>query len=286
MKKTLAFLSALIMAAVSIPVSAISAEDFAKGDVDMDGAVTGRDAAIVSQYADGVLKMELNEEQLELADMNGDGNVDAVDAALIAEIQTRELWDITGKLHWSGVRVPDPSTELNFSIILKIILRNKIREIDTTYQGFSAYTEYETWADVNLDGEINQDDLEIAAQGYAYTATYMPVFEEGKFYLLKASDNMKEGIGYGYNKDGTPMSFDEAIEKAVNSYFDVDGDGVLSISDASAILSTYANSMSGNGIYKASAENDIADVNGDGIVDISDATLILKINAYDAAGLL
>lgn len=285
MKKTLAFLSALIMAAVSIPVSAISAEDFAKGDVDMDGAVTGRDAAIVSQYADGVLKMELNKKQLELADMNGDGNVDATDAALIAEIQTRELWDITGKLYWSGVEVPDPSTELNFSIILKIILRNKIQEIDSNYQGLSEYAEYETWADINLDGEINSDDIEIAAQGHAYSMVNIPVFEDGKFYLLKASDDIQESIGYGYNKNGTPMSFDEALKKALNSYFDVDDDGVLSISDASTVLSIYANNMSGNGIYKSSAEDDIADANGDGVVDISDATLILKIYAYDAAGL-
>jgi hypothetical protein len=271
MKKTLAFLSALIMAAFSIPVSAISAEDFAKGDVDMDGAVTGRDAAIVSQYADGVLKTELNEEQIELADMNGDGNVDAADAALIAEIQTRELWDIDGDdCYWE---IDDAY------IIQRLVTLNRFREIDPTFNKEADLSEYEEWADVNLDGKIDFDDSRIVLQFVVKNKVLLPAFEDGKFYVLNPD---YEACSL---PDGYPTA-EEGLEKAVIKYFDVDGDGVLSISDASAVLSTYANSMSGNGIYKASAEDDITDANGDGIVDISDATLILKINAYDAAGLL
>lgn len=270
MKKTLAFLSALIMAAFSIPVSAISAEDFAKGDVDMDGAITGRDAAIVSQYADGVLKMELNEEQLKLADMNGDGNVDVADAALIAEIQTRELWDVDG----------DGFGEISDAYIIQVIVTlNRFREIDPNFRKDKDFFEYEEWADVNLDEKIDFDDARIVLQCYSRQMTFFPAFEDGKFYILNP-DYETCGI-----QDGYPTA-EESLEKAVIKYFDVDGDGVLSISDASTVLSTYADNMSGNDIYKASAEDDSADANGDGVVDMADATLIMKIYAYDAAGLL
>ena len=83
MKKTMAFITALVITALSVPVSMANAEGYAQGDVDMDGMITGRDAAIVSQYDDEILKLELTEEQLLLADMNNDKKVNAVDARAI-----------------------------------------------------------------------------------------------------------------------------------------------------------------------------------------------------------
>ena len=94
MKKALAFLTASIMALGSLPFLSAGAEDaFAPGDVDMDGVLTGHDAALVSRhlaYGDN----NLSEEQLKLADYNGDGVVDQTDVEAIHENEVWELGDV------------------------------------------------------------------------------------------------------------------------------------------------------------------------------------------------
>ena len=93
MKKALAFLTASIMALGSLPFLSAGAESFAPGDVDMDGVITGHDAALVSRHlihGDN----NLSEEQLKLADYNGDGVVDEEDAKAIAENAVYPLSDV------------------------------------------------------------------------------------------------------------------------------------------------------------------------------------------------
>ena len=94
MKKALAFLTASVMALGSLPFLSVGAEDaFAPGDVDMDGVLTGHDAALVSRHlihGDN----NLSEEQLKLADYNGDGVVNEEDAKGIAENEVYCLGDI------------------------------------------------------------------------------------------------------------------------------------------------------------------------------------------------
>ncbi|WP_302338512.1 dockerin type I repeat-containing protein [uncultured Ruminococcus sp.] len=93
MKKALAFLTASIMALGSLPMLSAGAESFAPGDVDMDGVITGHDAALVSRHlihGDN----NLSEEQLKLADYNGDGVVDEEDAKAIAENAVYPLSDV------------------------------------------------------------------------------------------------------------------------------------------------------------------------------------------------
>ena len=94
MKKALAFLTASVMALGSLPFLSVGAEDaFAPGDVDMDGVLTGHDAALVSRHlihGDN----NLSEEQLKLADYNGDGVVDEEDAKAIVADEEYPLGDL------------------------------------------------------------------------------------------------------------------------------------------------------------------------------------------------
>ena len=93
MKKALAFLTASIMALGSLPMLSAGAESFAPGDVDMDGVLTGHDTALVSRhlvYGDN----NLSEEQLKLADYNGDGVVDQTDVEAIHENEVWKLGDV------------------------------------------------------------------------------------------------------------------------------------------------------------------------------------------------
>lgn len=63
---------------------------------------------------------------------------------------------------------------------------------------------------------------------------------------------------------------------------DTDQSGTVEITDATAILASYANTAAG--IAAASAENPM-DVNGDGAVGIDDATFVLTVYAELAAGM-
>ena len=94
MKKALAFLTASVMALGSLPFLSVGAEDaFAPGDVDMDGVITGHDAALVSRHlvhGDN----NLSEEQLKLADYNGDGVVDEEDVKAIVADEEYPLGDL------------------------------------------------------------------------------------------------------------------------------------------------------------------------------------------------
>ena len=93
MKKALAFLTASIMALGSLPMLSAGAESFAPGDVDMDGVITGHDTALVSRhlaYGDN----NLSEEQLKLADYNGDGVIDQTDVEAIHENEVWKLSDV------------------------------------------------------------------------------------------------------------------------------------------------------------------------------------------------
>ncbi|MBO5226586.1 MAG: hypothetical protein J6B17_00705 [Ruminococcus sp.] len=63
---------------------------------------------------------------------------------------------------------------------------------------------------------------------------------------------------------------------------DIDENGTVEITDATAILESYANTAAG--IAAASAENPM-DVNGDGAVGIDDATFVLTVYAELAAGM-
>ena len=105
-----------VLALSALPISAMSvgAEGaYAPGDVDMDGVITGHDAAVVSRYlhVDNTL---LNADQLALADVNGDGVVDQADADWIHENEAVELGAC-------DISVPNP-TSLFYQLVISQIL--------------------------------------------------------------------------------------------------------------------------------------------------------------------
>ena len=95
-RKVISAVLAGVMTLAALPVSAMSAsaeETYALGDVDMDGFITGHDAAMVT-HALYVDNEALTAEQLRLADVNGDGIVNQSDADWIHENQVYELGQV------------------------------------------------------------------------------------------------------------------------------------------------------------------------------------------------
>lgn len=77
----------------------------------------------------------------------------------------------------------------------------------------------------------------------------------------------------------TPPSIDKTYALG-----DVNGDGMIDSSDASAVLSEYALIQTGSSTSFSDNQKKAADVNNDGIIDSSDASCILSYYAYVSTG--
>ena len=66
----------------------VSSEEPVKGDIDGDGKINAMDAAMIYKFVKN--NTELTEEQLSACDMNGDGKINALDAALIYKLVATE----------------------------------------------------------------------------------------------------------------------------------------------------------------------------------------------------
>lgn len=276
MKKLTSLLTALTM--IGGMAFAVSAEEtsFALGDVDMDGVITGHDTAMVSYYVTGG-DITLTEEQLRLADVDGDGAVTQADAdKLYNEMQEYDLGDIDLDGY---AEISDASIAYH---MLKV--RRIKHETDFGAKGIRA--------DVNFDGVIDIYDAYTILKAYSRDMTMLSdqIFTEGT-YCYRFTKEDEQSVVDEFNdvhKDIQVTSLAEIEDYRFDiKTFDVNGDGELTISDASDILRIYAEDMAGTGIYKASADiNKKADLNLDGEIDIDDATLALKAYAMSVAGLI
>lgn len=242
MKRKMAFLSALVLAAVSVPFS-VSAEGYVQGDVDMDGMITGHDAAIVSKYADGILKMDITEEQLLLADMNSDGAVDASDAAAIYGQQVYPLGDV------------DLSGTLFVEDVNYIVGMYRYSEAD--YKELYGDISY-ILADVDCNGVINSDDANTVFINYAKLGASLPILEEGKyFYNFDFRERYDFNVDGEFSLDDITLQIDCYAREAVGigaarmeilSYGndpDVDLDLKVKLDDVMITLTAYAEAAAG-----------------------------------------
>ena len=242
MKKTMAFLTALVLAAISVPFS-VSAEGYAQGDVDMDGMITGHDAAIVSKYDDGELKMDITEEQLLLADMNGDGAVDVSDSAAIYEQQEYMLGDV----------------DLNGTLYVEDVsyIVGMYRHSEEDYKELYGDISY-ILADVDCNGVINSDDANTVFINYAKLGASLPILEEGTyFYNFNFRERYDFNVDGEFTLDDVMLQIDCYAREAVGigkarmvilSYGndpDVDLDLKVKLDDVMITLTAYAESAAG-----------------------------------------
>ncbi|MBQ8687674.1 MAG: hypothetical protein IJ512_03870, partial [Ruminococcus sp.] len=108
----------------------------------------------------------------------------------------------------------------------------------------------------------------------AFTTEYTEVF-------LYEIDEMTIGAAVDTDGNGTyeTMLETEAVDTGLTG--DADKSGAVDLSDASEVLSVYANLAAGISVE----ENAAADVDQNGAVDLADASLILSYYAQNAAGL-
>ncbi|WP_455254851.1 dockerin type I repeat-containing protein [Ruminococcus sp.] len=187
MRKGISAVLAGVMALAALPVSAMSASAegaYALGDVDMDGYITGHDAAMVTRalYVDN---SALNDEQLKLADVNGDGVVDQNDADWIHENQVLKLGQVCSytndadstTLYYQLVYCAYSGIGKEFTIVSDEDV--SLNELKNTFQisqlNFNLL-------DANGDGKIDIDDISGMIGYVCYKGAGYDINESGKYY--------------------------------------------------------------------------------------------------------
>ncbi|MGN0629956.1 MAG: dockerin type I domain-containing protein [Ruminococcus sp.] len=157
-------------------ISGNSTFAYTLGDVDMDGVITGHDAAIVSRY---LLEEDytLTETQLLLADINGDDKVTQYDADLII---TKESTPEIGKVVWNnGIEYRNLS---DVRAIIDCYVSNAVEKEISDYS-----TPQINNCDMNADGVINFDDIKINLKLFALRAAGLKIEnEQNKIYYYSA----------------------------------------------------------------------------------------------------
>ena len=163
-KKMLSLLSAGTIACAMLAALPVSAAGTAvTGDIDQDGVITGHDTAMISRYlADDAYT--LTEEQLKLADINGDGTVDQTDADLLHAEEVYPLGALIGP--GSGWEQQEPSSDAALKALCYYA---------TYFAGSESYKLNEdlTQVELNLldadaDGEITILDSYYILRAYDY----------------------------------------------------------------------------------------------------------------------
>lgn len=189
-RKVVSILTAAAMAFAAMPLSVMSASAaegaYALGDVDMDGVLTGHDAAVLSRYLH-VDSNAMTAEQLELADVNGDGTVDQEDLEWIHANQTSPLGvhdDVYGNV--SSADAADQLIIAAYEGCGKLVIDNDAPALagrDLLDDPRVTQVEYNR-LDVNGSGDVNGKDVVDTLVMAACIGAGLPVdkcFEMGRY---------------------------------------------------------------------------------------------------------
>lgn len=250
MKKLIAISSSIALLIISASL-AVNAEEYTVGDVDMDGAITAHDVAVVSRYIkEG--DIDLSDKQLLLADYDGNGIVNEADADAISVLSTALLGDVDG----------DGKISLTDSIY--------VMRLCAPFNTETINPETIAAADVDADGIITINDSYLILQYYNLCKAEMsPDF--GGYYFHWNAPGMNEKTRVPLRAS---MTTDEL--KPMNFYGDVNVDNCLNEIDVKYIK---------NFIETGEVPDNIriveADINCDGVIDQKDIDMILENITYN-----
>ncbi|MDD6345941.1 MAG: dockerin type I domain-containing protein [Oscillospiraceae bacterium] len=307
MKKTVkiftSVLTSALLAVSSLPVFSF-AEEHITGDINCDGIVNSDDCFMILEYyakkemgkldeisADDIEKIikygdltgdgEVNSADASYImancmkfDLNGDGFINSDDTFMILDYYAKNM---TGRLD----EIPDEDIEsiLNFGDL------NGDGEINSIDASILCNKILKT-IDANGDGKIDIDD----AMFFHNIAMNIDSYSEDE---IKSFTKLTANIQYYYDTDTMKNAFmgyssDMARTFSGLEMGDVNGDGTINASDASSVLSFYAEMSSGKTPQKDSEEYKyitlLGDIDKDGIVDSREASEILSIYAKTSSG--
>lgn len=225
-RKAFSFLTAAVMAMTALPIFSVSAEgEFALGDVDMDGVITGHDSAMVSRMLNVDPDM-LTKEQEKLADVNEDGTIDQTDLEWIHENEVYGITDVykTGGEHADGA--------------------------DAAYMALCYYARVSVGKSVEIVEEDFPGLHPELVKGFVFYSGDMIPEADDKYGRLWINRDKPEEYGNSDFWNVVNFSVDTTSISELNyNLIDSNGDGKVNLDDAYASLVSYAGTQVGHDRY-------------------------------------
>ena len=258
----------------AIPLSDEYINGYRKGDVNQDGCLTEEDSQYTLQIYTG--NVEVEDYVYNLADMNGDGDVNSRDASIILSMVTDSSNFPKGDLTRDGkVTTKDSELALNISLgkvdLTDIYLEigdldndNQITIKDVRLILDSIKEEDFIKGDLNQDGRFDTNDIDF---GYKILGGQVDMND----IYLKLGDLNEDGI---FNIVDITFMYQKIEQSTDFKKGDLDRNGAVNANDAAKALDLYK--------YGNVSESDmkIGDMNEDGVINANDAALILDVYKY------
>ena len=253
----------------------VTSSTFLKGDVNRDTKITLDDCELIKEHI--MEEVTLDEEQLYLADVDGENGITAADYVKLKNyIEGRSYRFLIGDVSRDGKITQDDADVLYDHISETNLLDGEQSYLADIFEDGKAngkdyirlleilngtYKRYEM-GDVNRDGKITQDDAYVLYDHISETnlldgeQSYLAdIFEDGKA-------NGKDYIRLLEILNGTYKRYEMG---------DVNRDGKLTQEDADDIMKYYTGKISFDDEQKI-----LGDVDGDGKINARDAKLVLQ----------
>jgi len=232
-----AFISSAVMAVSVIPFYSF-AEEHITGDINGDGIVNSDDFYLILQYykesvtGNVILDENMRENAVKYGDMNGDGNIDAIDASFVCKI-AEETLDVNGD---GEVNIDDAMYIHDFALNIE---SHSLEEIENLTK-LTANVKYFP------DAEYVKPEMIKYSYSLAQGITGLKsgdINGDGNINSMDASEVLSL---YSDISKGTAIDKDSDEYKYIILLGDIDGNGVINSSDASEILYIYAKIATGH----------------------------------------
>ena len=258
----------------AVPLSDEFINGYRKGDVNQDGCLTEEDSQYTLQIYTG--NVEVEDYVYNLADMNGDGDVNSRDASIILSMVTDSSNFPKGDLTRDGkVTIKDSELALDISLgkveLTDVYLGigdldndNQITIKDVRLILDSIKEEDFIKGDLNQDGRFDTNDIDF---GYKILGGQVDMND----IYLKLGDLNEDGI---FNIVDITFMYQKIEQSTDFKKGDLDRNGAVNANDAAKALDLYK--------YGNVSDSDmkIGDMNEDGVINANDAALILDVYKY------
>ena len=258
----------------AVPLSDEFINGYRKGDVNQDGCLTEEDSQYTLQIYTG--NVEVEDYVYNLADINGDGDVNSRDASIILSMVTDSSNFPKGDLTRDGkVTIKDSELALDISLgkveLTDVYLEigdldndNQITIKDVRLILDSIKEEDFIKGDLNQDGRFDTNDIDF---GYKILGGQVDMND----IYLKLGDLNEDGI---FNIVDITFMYQKIEQSTDFKKGDLDRNGAVNANDAAVALDLYK--------YGNVSDSDmkIGDMNEDGVINANDAALILDVYKY------
>lgn len=220
-----------------------------------------------------------------IIDINKDGTDELIVGTVNEYDESMKVLDIYTAYNGKAVHIASSGERASLYITDSMV------KISGSSGASSSSVTYYTIKDILLTAveEYKFDNSENPENPYFYsdTVTSSTLNSDGRFYYTFGNYVNITSSEYISQMSNEPL-LDFTLFSNYSSYSlnlgDINGDGIIDASDASAILAEYAAASTGSDSLLNEAQKKAADINNDGLIDAGDASNVLAYYSYTSTG--